>query len=32
MNYEWIGLLVLIIVLWAFLLYFVGPDFLFSLK
>ena len=32
MNYEWIGLLGLIIVTWAFLLYFVGPDFLFSLK
>jgi hypothetical protein len=32
LNYEWIGLLVIIIVAWALLLYFVGPDFIFSLK
>ena len=32
LNYEWIGLLVIIIVAWALLLYFVGPDFIFSLE
>ena len=32
LNYEWIGVLVLIIVIWGLLLYFIGPDFLFSLE
>jgi len=32
LNYEWIGVLVLIIVIWGLLLYFIGPDFLISLK
>ena len=32
LNYEWIGVLVFYIVIWALLLYFIGPDFLFSLK
>jgi hypothetical protein len=32
LNYEWIGLLVLIIIIWALMLYFIGPDFLFSLE
>ena len=30
LNYEWIGLLILIIIIWDLLLYFIGPDFLFS--
>ena len=32
LNYEWIGVLILIIIIWAILLYFIGPDFLFSLE
>ena len=32
MNYEWIGLLVIIIVAWALLLYFIGPNFIFSFE
>ena len=32
LNYEWIGVLILIIVIWGLLLYFIGPDFLFSLE
>ena len=32
LNYEWIGALILIIIIWAILLYFIGPGFLFSLE
>ena len=32
LNYEWIGLLVIIIIAWALLLYFIGPNYLFSFE
>ena len=32
LNYEWIGVLILIVIIWAILLYFIGPGFLFSLE
>jgi hypothetical protein len=32
LNLEWIGLLVIIIVAWALLLYFIGPNFIFSFE
>ena len=32
LNFEWIGVLVIIIIAWALLLYFIGPNYLFSFE